>query len=828
MIIHKSFGLDLGTTNSTASVVLNGKVVFAEEDKIRKNKTIPSFFAISNRKKGEEIIGTLAKNEFYSGNPNSKKSVKRDMGKDISYKYGDVDYTPEVISSKIISYCKECLEKTIKKDESVVYDKVVITVPAYFSLAQKDATRKAGELSGLEVTMLLEEPTSAAINYALQNNVENGLFFVFDLGGGTFDVSILEKTGNVPQVLATAGNNFLGGDNFDLLLARHFLKYLKNAGYDVSDVKADVANSKFKLLMLLAENTKKKLSDEESIEIHYQDIFKDLSCRDLDIEKFTRNDFNKIIKAKIDTDVLVECDKALEILNEKYGKSLEDITHIIMVGGSSKIPYVQEVIKKKYCVTEKLKDITCFEPDLSVSAGAALVSNAQGYTIEDKNIGLLVDVNAPFVVDGQVYISGKMSKGMLDSIGIKTSKREIKTNIEDDGTFMAILNEKEYSDSTSFVFYNEDSTIQNIVNNEDNSTIDIIAPTPVQNETIAVEIIDIEKGQIEKYPIVESGVTLPCESTEYFKINEYSREQVILPIWEGPRKIFDLVIDLPNNAKIGSKLAVTTRVDMISNIELEVKLDGQILNGKYEYVGQKENGRAEFEKLEDAFYERIDYVQDLELKEELIEKKQNIDRELAEASDNNDKNHFTTVSEKFEKIVAEMPSEHVFTEEEFDSIGEEIKAKLSPDINISEYDVDNLVFYGKRFVNKDNQVEARKCMNELKQMRSSVEIFDSPRLFFDTSRLIVAEIISKAVNYTQNKNANPSIVKEINNELDVNLKTINELFEKYGDKDKESEEMRQDAIRLIHITVKLYQIMEKVTPAGDKTMSAFKGLVSKG
>ena len=129
------------------------------------------------------------------------------------------------------------------KEPNVVYDKVVITVPAYFTLAQKDATRKAGELAGLEVQMLLEEPTAAAINYALQNNIQNGLFFVFDLGGGTFDVSILEKIENIPTVLATAGNNFLGGDNFDYILARYFLNHLVEIGADVADVEVNADNT---------------------------------------------------------------------------------------------------------------------------------------------------------------------------------------------------------------------------------------------------------------------------------------------------------------------------------------------------------------------------------------------------------------------------------------------------------------------------------------------------------------------------------------------------------------------------------------------------------
>ena len=825
MRIHKSFGLDLGTTNSTASVILNGKVVFAEENKTTKNKIIPSIYAIRNN--GEEIFGNLAKQSFYIGNSNSKKSVKRDMGKDIKYKFGELELTPEDISSKIISFCKKCLDSTINVDDNVVYDKVVITVPAYFSLAQKDATRKAGELAGLEVTMLLEEPTAAAINFAIQNDVNDGLFFVFDLGGGTFDVSILEKTGNIPQVLATAGNNFLGGDNFDLLLARYLLSYLTESGYDMSDVKADTSNPKFKCLMLIAEKMKIDLSREEVLrDVHYQDIFKDLTSRDLYIEEFSRNDFNEIIKDKIEIDVIVECDKALNILSEKHGKTIEDITHIVMVGGSSKIPYVQEIIKKKYCVTDKLTDIICFDPDLSVSAGAALVANSQGYSIEDENLNILINVNSPFIVDGQVYISGTLINGNVKSIGIQTVKRELKLDFNEDKTFLGILEEGEYSDSLTFNVYNEDNSMINITN-EDNSTVDIIAPTPVQNETIAVEIIDIEKGKIEKYPIVESGVALPSESIEYFKINEYSDKQIILPIWEGPRKIFDLIIDLPEDVKIGSKISVTTKVDVISNIELEVKLEGKELKGRYEYVAQNDNSQEVVEKLDDTFNERIDYIKDENVKEELIQKKENIDRELIEASENNDLNHYTAVSEKFEKIVVEMPSEHNLTDDDFDKIGEEIKSKLTPDLSFNEYDVDNLVFYGKRFLNKNNQIEAKRCMDELEQMKASADIFSSPKMLFETAKLLTAQIVAKALSYVESYNSNPIIVEEINKELNTNIKELTKLFEKYDGDSVECEEMKHDAIRLIQLTSKLYQIMEQVTSSTDKTMAAFKGLVSK-
>ena len=184
MIIHKTFGLDLGTTNSTPSVFINGASFCPEDGKL---KTIPSLVA----KKGDKfIVGVAPKN-----NPHIEKirSIKRMMGKEEPAVLNGQNYSPEEISAEIVRYCAEILNKQVEKAENVVYDRIVITVPAYFSIAQKDATRKAGELAGLEVLMLLEEPTAAAINYTVKNNVKSGVFMVYDLGGGTFDVSIIEK-----------------------------------------------------------------------------------------------------------------------------------------------------------------------------------------------------------------------------------------------------------------------------------------------------------------------------------------------------------------------------------------------------------------------------------------------------------------------------------------------------------------------------------------------------------------------------------------------------------------------------------------------------------
>ena len=161
-------------------------------------------------------------------------------------------------------------------------------------------------------------------------------------------------------------------------------------------------------------------------------------------------------------------------------------------------------------------------------------------------------MNAPYIIDGQIYISGNVVEGKVEKILLKGKKAEHVIEVLEDGTFLTFFDAKDYTEKCTYTFVNGDKEISEI-ESTDNSTVDIIAPTPIQNETIAVEIIDIEKGRVEKYPIINSGDFLPVETVEYFKINEYSDKQIILPIWEGNRKIFNLVIDLPSNAKIGQK-----------------------------------------------------------------------------------------------------------------------------------------------------------------------------------------------------------------------------------------------------------------------------------
>ncbi|MDO4962806.1 MAG: Hsp70 family protein [bacterium] len=820
MIIHKSFGLDLGTTNSTASIIKDGKVIYAEENP-GKNKTIPSIIAV--RKNGSEVYGTLAKNEFYTGNTNSKKSIKREMGKKTTINFGEKEYTPEDISSKIINYCKECLIDTIGKEENVVYDKVVITVPAYFNLAQKDATRKAGELAGLEVQMLLEEPTAAAINYAVSNNIENGLFFVFDLGGGTFDVSILEKTENIPTVLATAGNNFLGGDNFDSIIARYFLEELKKRGNNVDDIEVSADDKKFRLLMFAAENVKKQLSVNDSYNIYFPDIFKDNTGIELSIDDFTRKQFDDLIKDKVEKDIIKECDKALELLEKNHGKTISDITHILMVGGSTKIPYVKKVIKDHYCKTDLLKDVTIYEPDLSVSAGAAFVANSNGYSLEDEKNNILVKMNATYSIDGKVYVSGKIEKGKITKVSIDIDE-PVFAKVDEDNTFVLEIDEKNYNNQELNLFNGEECI--NKLSTVNDGNVDIIAPTPIQNETIAVTIIDVEKGKTEQFPIVYEGTYLPSKTTETFKINEYSNKQIILPIWEGTRKIFNFIIDLPNDAKIGNKLSVTTTVDTISNVTLSVDMDGKKLEGRYEYITQEQIDSEETENYEEIFEERIRYVDNDEEKDRIISQKEDIVRELEEAKANNDETHYANVAQKFEKTISELPSAPVLTEEKFDEIANDIKEKLTDDSKISSFDVDNQCFYGKRYLKKDNMVEAQKCMDNLLSMKSSVDLISNPKKYFAQIKGIVSAILGFSLAALDDPNTSPSLKSAINNEINIHFKEIDEIMKKYDENDNDPE-MIDDADRLVSLTARLYQLVMAELPEESTNNALFNGLVSK-
>lgn len=347
--MSKVIGIDLGTTNSVVSVLEGGepKVIQNPEG----NRTTPSVVAF---KDGETQVGEVAKRQAVT-NPNTIQSVKRHMGTDYKEKVEDKEYTPQEISAMILQNLKSTAESYLGENVT----KAVITVPAYFNDSERQATKDAGRIAGLEVERIINEPTAAALAYGLDKTDQDQKVLVFDLGGGTFDVSILELGDGVFEVLATAGDNKLGGDDFDDVIIQYLAEeFKKENGIDLSQDKMALQRLKD-----AAEKAKKDLSGVSSTQISLPFISGGANGP-LHLETtLTRAKFEAL------TSELVE--KTMGPTKQAMkdaGLSNSDIDEVILVGGSTRIPAVQDAIKKEIG-KEPNKGVN---PDEVVAMGAAI------------------------------------------------------------------------------------------------------------------------------------------------------------------------------------------------------------------------------------------------------------------------------------------------------------------------------------------------------------------------------------------------------------------------------------------------------------------------
>ena len=347
--MSKVIGIDLGTTNSVVSVLEGGepKVIQNPEG----NRTTPSVVAF---KDGETQVGEVAKRQAVT-NPNTIQSVKRHMGTDYKEKVEDKEYTPQEISAMILQNLKSTAESYLGENVT----KAVITVPAYFNDSERQATKDAGRIAGLEVERIINEPTAAALAYGLDKTDQDQKVLVFDLGGGTFDVSILELGDGVFEVLATAGDNKLGGDDFDDVIIQHLAEeFKKENGIDLSQDKMALQRLKD-----AAEKAKKDLSGVSSTQISLPFISGGANGP-LHLETtLTRAKFEALASELVDK-TMGPTKQAMK----DAGLSNSDIDEVILVGGSTRIPAVQDAIKKEIG-KEPNKGVN---PDEVVAMGAAI------------------------------------------------------------------------------------------------------------------------------------------------------------------------------------------------------------------------------------------------------------------------------------------------------------------------------------------------------------------------------------------------------------------------------------------------------------------------
>lgn len=409
----KVIGIDLGTTNSCVSVIEGGEpVVIVNADG---DRTTPSVVGFT--KDGERLVGKTAKRQAVANHDRTISSIKRDMGTGKKVAIGDKSYSPQEVSAMILSKLKADAEAFLGQKIS----QAVITVPAYFSDAQRQATKDAGKIAGLEVLRIINEPTAAALAYGLDKEEnKNQKILIYDLGGGTFDVSILEIGDGVFEVLATAGNNMLGGDDFDNKIIKYVLDDFKSK----TNIDLSSDSTAMQRIKEAAENAKITLSNTTSVNINIPFItMVDSVAQHIDVD-LSRAKFEAMTKDLVD--------KTMQPLRQAINDAniaTSDIAKVILVGGSTRIPAVVNAVKE---VTGK-EPFKGINPDECVAIGAAIQAGVLVGEVKDV---LLLDVT-PLTL-GIETLGGVSTPIIERNTTIPTSKSQIFSTAADNQTAVDI------------------------------------------------------------------------------------------------------------------------------------------------------------------------------------------------------------------------------------------------------------------------------------------------------------------------------------------------------------------------------------------------------
>lgn len=754
MKISKTVGIDLGTTNSVIAMTDQNDTNIISYESKNKQKTIPSVVSYDPLKK-EIIVGNKAFNRRGTI-PEPIVSIKTKMGTQEKGRLGTQEVIPEQVSAYILSECKKLMYETMNKDNSndeYIIDRAVITVPAYFSLNAIEATRKAGELAGLKVEEILSEPTAAAIYYSWKNNIEDGNFMVFDLGGGTFDVSIVSKIAGIPMVSGISGNNFLGGDNFDKELARDIITKLNESdeGYELSlDLDNIEDRLKFTKLVLEAECIKKELSKKEDVYWEKSGVFSDENGLNVNIAmEFERAGYENIISALLES-TIPECEKALAEAEKNSAITLEDIDYILMVGGSSKIPLVQKIVKDNFCNPQKIHakclEPIIYEPDMAVGYGAAIRASCYGTKIYNNDMTVSAQIDTLGGSNSKNYsFSGKVeaveNKMNLKDAKIKVSNAEGTFNTEkvlDAGGCFSIDNMPLKENSiTGFNFEiiskNGETLIdfnKNIVHSGDFvDTGDVELDSSILPKTLNIEIYNKATGNVEKHELIEKSTPLPIEKDFTFYSNEHTTEMIRIKLFENYTLLKEIVVPFD------TKLAEGTPVNLHLNISKNVVITatGEVGSKEFSAVVEPPKSKVptelEYVALKKEFEDATSILKPG--KKAVFEaQKRNICIHIEEGFKDKEHQRIIEYMDKLRELVDNLkielkpmePQKEVFDKLANDNSKdiEELKAR-GKRIDVSSENVISVQNEGHKAYDESDQPKLTECYKKLNQIRGVID-----------------------------------------------------------------------------------------------------------
>ncbi|HVJ90707.1 MAG TPA: Hsp70 family protein [Labilithrix sp.] len=606
--LDRAVGIDLGTTNSEIAWLPPSErdiVIFADRFGRR---TVPS--AVSwDEKAGAFVVGHAARSKRGS-QAAPVESIKRKMGQRTTVPVGPHALTPDEVSAKILAELRSRMQDTLAQKPlksgattiELPVTRAVITVPAYFDAPQVEATRRAGELAGLDVIGILQEPTAAAIYHTWRRRLADGNFLVYDLGGGTFDVSILRCVGGEYQVLAIDGDNYLGGDDFDRRYAEHLRKQLVDKGYSLDlDVKGSEEDRRlFLRLVHLAQEIKESLSTTEVVSINKSDIAKDKAGESISFEaEIGRAEYDAVIGDLVET-TMACCERALARSREVANVGALDIDHVILVGGSTRVPLVIRRVTEAFCrpagassadgaeghdrrSSEPLRD----DVDTCVALGAAVhAAHVGGTIIGDEH--LRVRVTTPLVAQGaklRVGLSVEAAPKNATSIAIWEGEHALAEGaLGKDGLRLDVpLGDAEETLAT-LAFQTSVGTPAGelpipLHRGDRRPRPTALSRASVVAKDIALEVV--RGGKRDRKVLLARGTGLPARVTHLFFTADQSGA-VVLRILQNRLPIKTLAVDVPKELPVGSPVEVVLRCDESMRLEAQATVGAEQIQAHIE------------------------------------------------------------------------------------------------------------------------------------------------------------------------------------------------------------------------------------------------------